>query len=360
MDLGAGPGRMPRETDLQSTTEITTGWRMRWIRVVVGVLAATLLASCGGSDSDDNDDAGASAPNAGEIAADKRVDIALGRASGRFSLGIYAMNADGSDLTRLTDDPDAADTDPAFSRDGALIAFTRHEGKTSDIYVMNADGSDLTNLTDSPDTGDGAPAFSPDGQKIAFDSNRDSPRPRGGPSLIYVMNADGTDATRLTDGPDDSQPAWSPDGERIAFYRERPLEGDPSAAEGGIYVINADGSREGNLTGGPDFDGVIPTSPTFSPDGELIAFLGLRVGDRAPLVWMMNADGTEPAPLRGARSAPFSSPTFSPDGERIAFVGHVSPGIYVMNADGSDQTPLTKNVPNDSRPAWSPASDASP
>jgi Tol biopolymer transport system component len=54
-----------------------------------------------------------------------------------------------------------------------------------EIYVMNANGSGLTRLTNNMAV-DGAPAFSPDGSKIAFTSDRD------GNYEIYVMNADGS------------------------------------------------------------------------------------------------------------------------------------------------------------------------
>ena len=84
--------------------------------------------------------------------------------------------------------------DPAWSPDGQKIAFTSNRdggGNDWDIYVMNADGSDIARLTDG--AGNEYPAWSPDGQKIAFVSDR------GGDSDIYVMNADGSDISRLTD-----------------------------------------------------------------------------------------------------------------------------------------------------------------
>ncbi len=69
---------------------------------------------------------------------------------------------------------------------------------------MDADGSGLTTLTDNP-ANDSFPAWSPDGSRIAFTSDRD------GNAEVYVMNADGSDLTRLTNNPaEDDAPAWSP------------------------------------------------------------------------------------------------------------------------------------------------------
>ena len=73
-----------------------------------------------------------------------------------------------------------------------------------EIYVMNADGTGQTRLTNNPE-GASSPDWSPDGSKIAF------VRRREGNLEIYVMNADGTGQTNLTNNSgNDSSPAWSP------------------------------------------------------------------------------------------------------------------------------------------------------
>jgi len=86
-----------------------------------------------------------------------------------------------------------------------LIAFSSQRDGYNEIYVMNADGSGLTNLTNNS-ADDWSPAWSADGAKIAFSSDRD------GNAEIYVMNADGSGQTRLTNNSaDDWSPAWSPE-----------------------------------------------------------------------------------------------------------------------------------------------------
>ncbi|MBM3143047.1 MAG: hypothetical protein FJ005_08450 [Chloroflexi bacterium] len=73
-----------------------------------------------------------------------------------------------------------------------------------EIYVVNADGSNQTRLTNTS-ASDLYPTWSPDSKKIAFQSYRD------GNWDICLMNADGSDQTRLTNNhSDDSGPDWSP------------------------------------------------------------------------------------------------------------------------------------------------------
>ena len=114
------------------------------------------------------------------------------------------MNVDGSGLLRLTDGG-WEDNRPVWSPDGNRLAF---ESKRTDweIRLVNADGSGLTNLTNNPaNEGLARLAWSPDGRYIAFFRRVDDK------SEIYVVNADGSGQTRLADNPGGTRsPAWSP------------------------------------------------------------------------------------------------------------------------------------------------------
>ena len=222
---------------------------------------------------------------------------------------------------------------------GDKIAFLTGRDGNFEIYVMNADGSGQTNLTNNPSP-DGPPAWSPDGTRIAFMSRRD------GNFEIYVMNADGSGQTNLTSNPStDGAPAWSPDGNRIAFASRR--DGNQE-----IYVMNADGSGQTNLTNNPSFDG----PPAWSPDGSRIAFTSSR--DSNGTIHVMNADGSGQINLTNRPVETHFNPAWSPDGTRIAFRS-LDPqrgqhDISVVNADGSGRTNLTNNLARNSRPRWSP------
>ncbi len=115
------------------------------------------------------------------------------------------------------------------SEDGK-IAFTSDRDGDEEIFVMNADGTGVTQLTDN-DVDDRSPVWSPDGTQIALTGEGD------GDEEIFVMNADGTGVTQLTDNDGrDWIPVWSPDVKQIAFVSDR--DGDEE-----IFVMNADGSN---------------------------------------------------------------------------------------------------------------------
>ncbi len=121
--------------------------------------------------------------------------------------GIAVMNADGSNLTVLTNpagiDLNLHDQTPAFSADGSKITFSRQAFGSSqeDVYVMNSDGSGVTKLTDGVGN-----SFEPImftiaglGERILFSSNRDNVAATGGTGYeLYSMKVDGTEVTRLT------------------------------------------------------------------------------------------------------------------------------------------------------------------
>ena len=252
---------------------------------------------------------------------------------------IYAMNADGTGVSRLTNHS-GSDYGPAWSPDRQRIAFTSNRSGDDEIYVMNADGTGVSRLTYGTGgsyqvvpPGMSQPAWSPDGQRIAVSWNR------YGDNFyeIYVMNADGTNVSRLIGGYLDFNPAWSPDGQRIAF--ERIVLGDSTSD---IYVVNEDGSNLTRLTTNNGYDG----TPAWSPDGERIAFASWRNGRLD--IYVMNADGSNQTGLTDG-----DDPAWSPDGQRIAFSS--GRDIYVMNADGSNPTRLTSHSAADLDPHWTSA-----
>ena len=225
--------------------------------------------------------------------------------------------------------------DNAPSLDDTLIAFASNRDGNFEIYVMNADGSNVTRLTNNAAT-DRDPAFSPDRSKITFISNRD------GNSEVYVMNADGTNQTRLTKGLFASRPVFSPDGSTIAFA-------GTSGGKLDIFLMNVNGSNLTPLTNNPADD----FAPAFSPDGSKIAFTSDRDGNS--VIYVINANGTSQSRLTDKASVNFD-PAFSPDGSKIAFSSNrdVNFEIYVMNANGTNQVRLTNNGATDTVPTWSP------
>jgi Tol biopolymer transport system component len=98
------------------------------------------------------------------------------------------MDPDGSNLQRLTRRPGFQ---PDWSPDGSRIVFGSLDGHDGEVFVMNADGSDLIRLTRNRFE-ETLPAWSPDGLTIAFASRRDRN------TDIYLMNAEGSDQVRLT------------------------------------------------------------------------------------------------------------------------------------------------------------------
>jgi Tol biopolymer transport system component len=166
------------------------------------------------------------------------------------------MSANGSGVRRLTDLGFAFQ--PAWSPDGSQIAFGSGLGRSAEIFVMNADGSDQTRLTHDGFR-DSVPAWSPDSTTIAFASRRHDNWD------LYLMSPDGSHQSRLTHVKGkDANPDWSPDGSRIVFQsnrRNRPGNWD-------LWAIRADGSGIERLTSSRATE----WAPAWSPDGTQIAF----------------------------------------------------------------------------------------
>ncbi|MGD8488425.1 MAG: hypothetical protein PVJ23_05945 [Anaerolineae bacterium] len=250
---------------------------------------------------------------------------------------IYVIDAAGTGLRRVTDG-----LDPAWSPDGDQIAFTRWRSPWG-LYLLDATGEER--IVDGSKLKE--PAWSPDGTRLAFTTNRGSDEPMTicffgfcftiPPfSFGQIWTADLEAGGELLSLPLDDQvvhaPAWSPNGLRIVYAGQRGLTWiDRPDEPGGEW-------QRGRFDGGSVWD----TSPSYSPDGQQIVFMG-RVHNRWE-IFVMNADGSGRARLTRSDPkldpAPSNvAPAWSPSGDQIAFLsnrdGHWR--IYVMNADGSQQ-----------------------
>jgi Tol biopolymer transport system component len=254
---------------------------------------------------------------------------------------IYVVDSDGSGLANLTNNP-ASDSAPTWSPDGKRIAFqSDRDSEFGLIYVMNADGSNVTRLTDeSPSKGGLSvfdPLWSPDGKKIAFSA--------GGSGFygVYVMNPDGSDQKLISAQNDDHVEAWSPDSKQIAFV---------SGVYGNdLWVVNADGTGLKALTSSGDVYGFGPAS--WSPDSKQLLF------EESNHLHLVGTDGTPATDLTSnLTSGDFDTlPVWSPDGAHIGFTSvreDGESGIYLIDVDGSNVTRLTKNTANEAGTFWSP------
>jgi len=157
---------------------------------------------------------------------------------------IYSMDETGGDQTPLTNN-DVEDDVAVPSPDGSRVVFLRTEGGLEDLYVMNADGTDQVNITTAEDnlTGFFGACWSPDGQYVAFTAVH------GLDHTIRRVNADGTGMIDLTDGQgEDRDSSWTPDSQRIVFGSKR------DGIDGEIYIMDADGSNQTRLTNDPAYD----------------------------------------------------------------------------------------------------------
>jgi len=194
-----------------------------------------------------------------------------------WSIRMYSL-----ELGRLVNftSPGGTTLSPAWSSDGGKVAFSSSQTGDNEIYTTDASGGGLHRVTAfrGPDV---SPVWNPKSNaQIAWVSGR------SGLPQIYVMDSDGANVQRMTDGGYATSPSWSPNGQFLAFAWDRKYgPGAPGGQD--IYIMDIASKRWIQLTheaGANDF-------PSWSPDGRHIVFQ--RAQDGRTEIWSMLADGTE-------------------------------------------------------------------
>jgi Tol biopolymer transport system component len=206
--------------------------------------------------------------------------------------GLYTLGAvRGDRLVRLT----APGTPPndypvGYSPDGSRALFIRevkpydHSGPMN-VFVVRTDGSGLVRLN-PPGTTSGleAQSWSPDGRHVAFVAARGL-WSWDGPNAVFVVDADGTNARRITPWSVTLKAAWSSDGEWIAYDMSA-----SATAPRDLFVVHPDGTERTDIT--PSVDGKLSWAPTWSPDSTKLLFVRFGADGEDPNLWTVNVDGT--------------------------------------------------------------------
>ncbi len=252
---------------------------------------------------------------------------------------IWEMDYDGANQHRVTHLNQIA-LSPRISPDGSRLAFDELSSKGSNIRIYSMTLNRLVNFPVHDGT-DYSPAWSPDGNSLAFSSSR-----TGDPE-IWISSASGFNLRRVTAyrGPDVS-PVWNPKtGTQIAW-----ISGRTHLPQ--VYIMDSDGTGVQRIT-----DGGYATSPSWSPNGQFLAFAWSRhYGPGAPGgqdIYVMDIASHRWIQLTHDIGRT-DFPSWSPDGRHIVFqVGtHRKTEIWTMLADGTGQHALT-TVGSSQMPNWS-------
>ncbi len=279
------------------------------------------------------------------------------------STQLFVMSRNGTGESQLTRSKGGA-LGPAPVPNSSTFAFSAHPAGTTEclywkVNPVSPNTSRIRTVCGAQCLAEFAPAVSPDGTKIAFVAAY-GPMKRDAADHVQLLvaNSDGSDRRVLRSSswlrdrrePGPYAPTWSPDGNRLAFadvYR---------SGRSVLYAINVGGTGLRRLTQPSDASG--PRGPAWSPAGDVIAF-NTRNGylGRPPEIYTIRPNGTGRTRLTSSvgRTGAWA-PAWSADGKQIVFVRWDpewgQSDLWVMSADGTSQKHVKRTREDESKPAW--------
>ncbi len=320
--------------------------KRRYLRLIIVIglvyLSMLLLTSCSGGPSSP-EDLEPTEPRPGIVFTSDR--------SGNWD--IYLIQADGNDLTQLTDHP-KVDADPDWSPDGSQIAFRSRRDGSSDIFVMGSDGSSPINLIkDLPDSRDDefAPRWNQDGETFSLYTDRFAPHGNcisGFHQIAMLLFRDGIYMLDLFDtiAGEQYSSTWSPDGRHLIFSSACRLPGFQ------LHVYDTETGETLKLNN----ESISHTHPAWSHDGQYLAFT--KNINKNNEIFILDLNTYDQFQITN-NSAKDTMPTWSPDDSQIAFVSDRDGNdeIYILDINGSNLVNLTQHPADDWYPSWSPVGE---
>jgi tricorn protease len=255
----------------------------------------------------------------------------LDTASGRASEVKIDINADDKGnnfhVVTITNEADSYDLSPSSMR----AAIAAH----GEIFTIATERGDNTRVTESYSREED-PAWSPDGKWIAYTSDKD------GRDEVWVAEADGTGAKRLSDGDTEkSDLVWLPDSKAVVY----------AASDRKMYIAGTDGSAP-RVLASSDASGI--TGINVSPDGAWIAYTKAD-HDLREHVYFVSTKGGDEHQLPDEEIFSSFGPHFTADGKRLIFLaGYVQGGsatlrtnvaaLYALTLAKEDRDAMSRDI----------------